>query len=726
MRILLVVVLSLLAIGKLLAQSRPEFTVRRVSTPPVIDGSLDDDVWKDEPLGIGDFISYNPLYGEKQPQRTEVRVAYDDRYLYFGFHCFDPEPDKIRTTISRRDNIFNDDWVGISLDAGATGQFSYHMMVNPSGVQMDALNSSAYGEQWDVDWVWDSAGRLTSDGYIVEIRLPLQSIRFKSGSEVRMGILFWRRVSRTGISASWPDLPPGQWVFNRHAQLIFHDLNEPRTMELLPSVTYSINQSRRRPDQWNGVTHKGSVGLGGKLGITSTVTLEATVNPDFSQVESDAFQVQTNQRYPIFFSEKRPFFMEGMSLFNVAGNTGDGNMITAVHTRRIVSPIFGAKLTGNLGKTTFGLLSASDRSPLDLSGRGEVIPGKDKLFTIGRAIYSFGASNYAGALVTDTEFAGRSNRVAGGDFSWRFPDGQQFTATVLSSHTAAPSEPAMHGIGGQASYNYFKRSGGFSTQVEHYAKDFQMDTAFYNRTGITGGWAYGEWDFYPESERHPWLKRIQPLLWTKHYRDQVQNGNEDYALVGAKLNFTRQGYLRIDQGWGREPWANRRFRSGRRRITGNAQILRWLYVDGEVNRGWATYYNPQNPFQGRSASDRLTLTFQPNSKVNENLTYNTVRFNRASTGERVFTVHVAYLKSTYQFNRYFFLRAIGQFDSSQHRFLTDLLASYELIPGTVVQAGYGSQIEKRSLSDGVLIPGAGPYLTVNRGLFFKVSYLHRF
>src|SRR5205823_2407054 len=132
--------------------------------------------------------------------------------------------------------------------------------------------------------------------------------------------------------------------------LIFEDLKQPRLMELLPSVTQSINQLRATPNGWNRATAKADVGLSAKYGITSSITLDATINPDFSQVESDSFQVQVNQRFPIFFSEKRPFFMEGMGLFNVAGSGGDGNMVTGVHTRKILNPAWGSKVTGTSGK----------------------------------------------------------------------------------------------------------------------------------------------------------------------------------------------------------------------------------------------------------------------------------------------------------------------------------------------------------------------------------------
>src|SRR5437867_2141091 len=344
-RLVAVVILVLLAgFTRVHAEGGPEFHVSRAATPPKIDGDLSDEAWGDDPLVLGDWISYNPLYGEKMRQRTEVRVTYDDRNLYFAFHCLDDQPEKIRTTISQRDTVFSDDWIGFSLDSAGTGQTSYHLIVNANGIQMDALNTPSSGERWEADLVWYSGGQRTGDGYAVEIQLPLESIRFTSGDDVRMGILFWRRISRTGVSSAWPDIPPGQWVFNRHAHLVFESLNQPRLIEVLPSITYAINQLRATPDRWNSATRNAEVGLSAKYGITSLITLDATINPDFSQVESDAFQVQVNQRFPLFFSEKRPFFMEGMGLFNIAGSGGDGNMRTGVHTRKIVNPSWGSKL----------------------------------------------------------------------------------------------------------------------------------------------------------------------------------------------------------------------------------------------------------------------------------------------------------------------------------------------------------------------------------------------
>ncbi|MDH5715120.1 MAG: carbohydrate binding family 9 domain-containing protein, partial [Candidatus Aminicenantes bacterium] len=151
----------------------------RASVPPKIDGSLDDEAWEGSPL-TKEFITYNPLYGEVLPQKTVIWLAYDSKNLYFAFKCYDTEPEKIKTSITKRDNIFSDDWVGLSLDSLGNKQSSYDLFVNPNGIQGDILNSAVGGEDVSPDFVWYSAGMLTDEGYQAEISIPLRSIRFKS------------------------------------------------------------------------------------------------------------------------------------------------------------------------------------------------------------------------------------------------------------------------------------------------------------------------------------------------------------------------------------------------------------------------------------------------------------------------------------------------------------------------------------------------------------------
>jgi hypothetical protein len=703
----------------------------RATAAPVIDGTLDDTVWQGPELTTGTWGSYNPLHGATIPQQTHVWIAYDDRYLYVAFRCDDPEPSRIKTSITRRDNIFSDDWVGLSLDALGTGQVAYHMMVNPSGMQLDMLQTNSGGEDISPDWVWDSAGRVGPTGYTVEIRLPLQSIRFKGGDVARMGVLFWRRVSRTGYSVSWPQLKPNEWVFQHHAPLVFDHLRGRSTREAIPSVTYAGSEERATPSAWGGYDGNASIGLSGKYGLTSTITVDATVNPDFSQVESDAFQVTVNQRYPVFFSEKRPFFMEGAGLFNLAGvGDGDGNMISAVHTRRIVDPIVGGKVTGSLGRTTFGVLSAVDQAAGRDLEPGDPLDGHDKVFTIGRAQMALPSpGSFAGALVSSTVQGPASNTVAGADLSLRKRGSSlQMTGMALFSSSTAADGSRTQGLATLVTGGMSTRRYDVFGQVEHYDRDFQMDSAFYNRTGFTSGWGFAAYSFYP-STKGPFrfVKRLVPFVFWQGGQDRVQHGSDLLAIQGVRMNLARQGFFRVDYLGGHEPWVGQRYDRGRWRAFGNAQFFRWLRGGGNVNRGFATYYDDASPFQGRSSSVSAFATIQPNARLSQSIEWQRIDFNRADTRADVYDLVIINARTTYQFSRRLYARLIAQHDTSEHRVLLDALGSYELRPGTVLFAGYGALRERRSYADGEWrTDELSPLRESRRGLFLKASYLYRF
>jgi len=596
--------------------------------------------------------------------------------------------------------------VAISLDSSRAGQVAYHMFVNPSGIQMDALNTGSNGEDSAPDWIWQSAGHVDEKGYTVEIRLPLESIRFRGGSDVRMGVMFFRHNSRFGMSWSWPEMPPGKWVFETHVPLVFDELRQPRVLEFIPSATLSSNQTRAPGQSWPAATAKGDVGVSVKYGLTSSTALDATVNPDFSQVESDAFQVEINQRFPVFFSEKRPFFMEGLGLLNLAGTGGDATMRTAVHTRRIIDPSVGLKVTGTAGRETFAVLSTADASPGD----------DQRVFTIGRTVHNFGKGQYVGALVTDTEYLAEHNRVAGADFVRRHGDHFTWNGSLLYADSQSLVGDTKRGIGTQASYSYSSRLLNLVGQVEHYDRDFQMDTAFINRVGVTRSWQFEEIQFYPDAARYGWIKRIAPLIWTTMAKDRVQGGTDLTVAPGVQLNFTRQGFFRVQVARGHETFATREFATGDARVFGGAQFTRWLNVFASIAGGPGIFYDPANPFQGTNRSRSVSVGLQPNAKLSNNVSYDFVKFDRP-TGEKVFDVHIINLRNTYQFTPRFLFRGIVEYDSSRRRVLEDFLASYELVPGTVVHVGYGAVLES-------VLPE--PYRATGRAFFFKASYLARF
>jgi hypothetical protein len=698
----------------------------RTAAPPRVDGVLDDEAWKTPPLDLAGWVTYNPVSGQTIPQTTEVRVSYDDAGLYFAFHCIDPEPGKVRATLSRRDQLFMDDWVGLSLDAVGNQQQSYDLFVNPLGVQGDILNTATAGETTSPDWVWDSAGRVTPEGYDVEIRVPWKSIRFTSGDDVKMGILFWRRVSRIGTSASWPALPPDKPFFQNHAPMLLRDLRRPLSLEVVPSATYSRNEVRTSPESYGDVESKPDFGASVKYGITSTATIEATANPDFSQVESDAFQVEVNQRYPVFYSEKRPFFMEGMGTFELAGTGGDGNMRTAVHTRKIVDPAWGAKSSGTAGRVSFATLAAADVAPGHSPDADPLVKSRRELFLIGRATWSLGNGSYVGAIGTDAELASGHNRVFGADASLK-KGPHTLNGTFLSSQSlSADGRTHTAGASGQAFYAYETKRFAAVSQTEHYDRDFRMDTAFYNQTGITANWSFVQLSFYPDEKKHAWIKRISPFVFTKVARDRVQEGDELFGLVGVRANFTRQGFFRTDFAWGQEPWAGQEFATRWIRVIGEAQLFKWLQANALARFGRSVYYDTDAPFVGPSWSHSFGVTLQPGPSFSQNVSWDRYQLDRPDGAGRAFRVDVVNLRTTYQFDRRFALRAIVRYDSDAKRVLTDFLASFEPVPGTVAYAGYGSLLEQRGWDGSAWLPGQGDYLTMRRGLFFKASYAKRF
>jgi hypothetical protein len=625
--------------------------------------------------------------------------------------------------------MWNDDWVGLSLDSIGNGQSSYDLFVNPQGVQADILTTPSAGENSAPDFVWQSAGRRTADGYDVELRLPLTSFRFKSGDVVGMGILFWRRVSRLGVSVAWPEVPAGKSFIERHALMKLQKLEQPLTLEVIPTATWSLRQTRATPDAFDDMDSEPDAGISAKYGVTSAITVEGTVNPDFSQVESDAFQVEVNQRFPVFYSEKRPFFMEGMGTFELAGAGGDSNMRTAVHTRVIVDPLWGAKAAGTAGKATFAMLAAGDEAP------GRQLPGEPlnpflderKKFFVGRGQWSLGRASYAGAILTDTEFGAGHNRVAGTDLSLK--KGHHFgSATFLASRTRTPDGSLdKDGLAGQFFYGCETKPFVFVTQAEHYDTDFQMDTAFLNQTGVTQGWSFIAPSFYPDPAKASWLKRVVPFVFTTYGKDRVQGGSKWFVLPGIRFHATRQGFLRLDAGWGREPWAGQEFPVRSLRVFGNAQLLRWLWLYAYARFARSIYYDPVDPFSGREKSLVLELGLQPSARFNQSASWNRVVFDRADDGSNVYTVDVLNTRTTFQINRELALRLIVQYDSSRRQVLTDFLASWELLPGTVAYAGYGSLLEQRGW-DGSQWTDQPPlsYRTSQRGFFFKASYVHRF
>jgi hypothetical protein len=437
-------------------------TITRFDKPPVIDGKMDEEVWKTAAV-FKDFYQFNPGDNTAPTAPTEVFMGYDAKFLYIAFHCVD-DPTKVRATVAKRDNVFGEDNVRIFLDTFNDQRRAYVLGFNPLGIQQDGIMTEGQGTDFSVDIVMESKGLVTDDGYTVEVAIPFKSLRYEAGKGKQWGIHVWRNIDRMNDELdSWmPMARDASGTLNQAGHITgLENISTERTIEIIPSMTVSETGSRvpsilagqRAMMRAQGIavpTDNGRFvsspigfdpGLTAKFSINPNTTLDLAINPDFAQVEADATVNTANQRFPIFFEEKRPFFLEGIEIFRTP--------IAAVHTRTIVDPDIAAKLTGKRGRTTYGLLFASDNAPgnfgegdrdfvratSDLSGvadplkrdqltaqRGSLLRMLDKNSTVGilRLKRDIGKENSIGFLGTAYNFVGLSNYLGGFDGRFRF------------------------------------------------------------------------------------------------------------------------------------------------------------------------------------------------------------------------------------------------------------------------------------------------------------------
>lgn len=337
--------------------------IPRFEAPPVIDGQLNEAVWQTAAV-FGDFVQTNPGDNVKPTHPTEFLMGYDSKNLYMAFRV-KQDRDKVRATVARRDNIFNDDYVLVHLDTFNDQRQAYLLFWNPLGIQADGTFTEGRGEDYSLDIIMESKGVLTDDGFTIEIAIPFKSLRYEAGKNKQWGIHINRRVKYNNNEYnSW--MPTNRsisgWLNQAGHITGLEGIETTRQLEINPSFTLS-ESGRRTRHTFDGNPSgrfvndglKGDFGMTAKFSLTPTITLDFAYNPDFAQVEADAPVSTANVRFPIFFAEKRPFFLERIDIFQSGLNI--------VNTRAIVDPDIAAKLTGRRGKNTFGLMYASDNAP---------------------------------------------------------------------------------------------------------------------------------------------------------------------------------------------------------------------------------------------------------------------------------------------------------------------------------------------------------------------------
>jgi hypothetical protein len=686
----------------------------RTTIPPVLDGVLDDPVWTQAPSETG-FLTWRPDFGKEMHEKTVVYYSYDRENLYFAYRCYDREPSKIKASITARDTIIRDDWICLNLDTFNDQQSLYALYVNPLGIQGDSRFEEGQ-EDYTIDVVWYSAGRIDAEGYAVEVRIPFKSIRYRHREPVEMGIIFERSISRFSESGTYPALDPARGFdfLTQTRPLHFTEIQHYTLLELLPAVTHgrtsSIEEGALEPQK-----AKTDLGLTAKYGLTSQLILDGTVNPDFSQVESDAGQVDFNLRYALFYPEKRPFFLEGREKFTAAAIQAGDPLESVVHTRTIVDPFLGFRLNGKVAaKDTIASIYAMDELPSESANDFAHV-------TIARYKRALKGDSFIGGFWTGRFEGSRHNAVAGLDGHIRLNPSSflAYHALISQTKTAGKSDGVEgHAIGLQ--YYYQSRDRLFDISVQDLGKDFQTDTGYLTRNGLTRLKVGFLPMIYPKSRT---FLRIDPLFHTINIRDKFSGLYETTNTFDLRLVLPRNTTLTAGGRYQTEVFLGQRFGRSGYRLIGTSQVTKQLLLNMRYVYGQKIRY-VESPYQGRGNDALLSATYLPSEKLHFGLSLTYSDFVRSADGAKEYDYTIIRSENIYQVNKYLFFRAIVEHNSFRKQLLTDLLASFTYIPGTVVHIGYGSIYEKIEWRGDQYEP-SDRFLETQRSFFFKVSYLWR-
>ncbi|MDA0708769.1 MAG: DUF5916 domain-containing protein [bacterium] len=530
-----------------------EIVAFRTQDPPVIDGRLADAVWQSA-TAYEAFLSSDPVSGRPPSEKTVAYAAYDVDNLYFAFRCLDSRPENLTASMTKRDNISNEDKVGVFLDLYLDQQSAVGFMVNPLGVQEDVVADDKFDWKESEDFVWYSAGYRHAGGYDVELRIPLKSIRYSAGDMVTMGISFWRRIVRR---SEWDTYPPVNrdkgTVLSQMATVSFRDLAYRRTLELLPSITHAYTDANGSTDQ------DPNLGLTSKVSLSSAFLLDATLYPDFNQVEADASQVEFNQRSAVIYDEKRPFFLEGTENLFVAGAGpyNNSHVPVVIHTRKIVDPLVGLKLTGRPGKShVIAAVAAIDRSPKALENRSE-----NAQFAIVRYKKLLGDDSYVGGLVTARELGDDYNRTVGADARFRLTQTTSFQFDVLGSRLKDQNTPPKRGYSSDVVLRYRTNTYQGDMSFNTTSEKFDLATGFIERQGIRSFNAGMERAIHPAIS---FLNAVKPAYWGRITKDLIYNQNETShkyylsfempRLTGINANYRRENEIYLGSKFDRSGW----------------------------------------------------------------------------------------------------------------------------------------------------------------------------
>ena len=739
------------ATGAGVLTGRPTVRPPRILQAPVIDGRLDDAVWRDAAY-LDEFVQRQPLDGAPATEATEVYIAYDSANIYIGAHVHYSRPNMIRANRADRDRPIADDAFLVYFDPFLDQQRAYVFGVNGYGVQSDSILNARGGggglgrragfggartgpggaPRGDFSWdaLYETAGQLVDDGYVVEMAIPFKSLRYpqRAGNTPhRWGFQIARTVRGKDESVVWSPVTRSVAGFLTQMGVIegMTGLSTSRNLEFLPTFTavrFGALDAATGGFAGEDIEPEGGVNI--KYGVTSDLTADVTFNPDFSQIESDQPQIEVNQRFDLFFPELRPFFLEGAEIFQFRGP------VNLVHTRTIVNPRYGAKLTGKAGNTTIGVMYADDEVAGALADPGDPAYGSTARTFVGRVRYDLYAESFVGAIFTDRQRAGGHNRVAGIDSNFRLGDTHSFGLRAVGSEDVRGDGTRKTGYLLNASLQKQGRNVTYALGWYDLSPDFDTEVGFLERTDqrwMLGTFSYRWW---PES----WLINWGPRF--TYSRSHSFNGvlEDQQAEARLEFEFTRNITLNATGSRVLERYSGVDFRKTRFSSFLTVSTSRRIAVGLGIDRGDQIFFDPDSPYLGADAGWIVFFNARLFDRLQSNVNIVTNRFvDPARGGAQVFDVKIARALTTFQFTDRFLFRNITEYNSLDKQLGLNALFTYRINAGTVFYAGYDDRYRRANRidldlnADGVLERPwmSSAFRRENRAIFVKFQYLFR-
>lgn len=712
---------------------KPTMTILKIDKELELTGKLDNPIWlKAEPIELK--YEVEPGDNTPSPQRTVVRALYDEKYIYFGFECFDTNPEQIRANISDRDKLYQDDWVFVGLDTYGDFQRSYEFCVNPFGIMGDLLATSN-NEDASVDWIWHASASKNETGWTAEMKIPFSSLNFPDAEVQNFRANILRTIPRSSrVQISWTSQDRNIPGFMSQAGYLtgIQNIKSGSSIGLLP---YAVGQKMGSLSNMSNPNSdfkfdpiQTRIGGGIKYSPGTNFSLDAVINPDFSQIESDAAQISVNTTFALYYNEKRPFFLIGQELLQTQ----------MYYSRSINDPLAAARINGKTGSLSYLYMGAYDRNTVF------VIPGEERSNTvatnlksvvnIGRLRYNLGNESYVGSYIMTRNLDGGHNYLLGVDWNYRFWDNWNFLGEGFFSQTQELNEPAI--------FNSSRMFG--STE---YNAAFNGEK--YSGNGIRLGVNYNSTAYYAGLNINSYSPTYQTYngLFTSNAYHSI-NFNNQY-MIYSKDSFIDRGSLGIStylkfnyDGLKREqeiqPYINASLKGpinlhasyllvndeqfGGTFFKGINRIFMSLSSNPINEISFSSYaelgkfiYRSSSPTMGYGHNFSASVTLKPTSQLNISFSYSRARLSDNKTNELFYDGNIYRAVGNYQFSSEILFRTIFQYDSFNKAFQFYPLFSYKLNAFTTFYAGATSNYLDYGEGFGVK--------NIDQQYFVKVQYL---